>query len=314
MKAKYFFLYVGFFICSELRSQSGIPKVAFGTVERILNFGKAVTPRTVDVWLPPGYHPSKKKYAVIYMHDGQMLFDANLTWNKQEWGVDEKLGLAMIEEKLNDCIVVGIWNNGVQRRSEYLPQNAMNVFRIKGKEFVLSELKDTLLEVSNFPLTANAYLEFIVKELKPHIDSMYATNSAVQATFIGGSSMGGLISLYAICEYPNVFGGAMCMSTHWPGLFLENQNLNPFPSQIMNYLKNNLPQAETHRIYFDYGDQTLDSLYPPYQKNIDAVCKSKGFSSDNGNYRSEFFPGENHSESAWNKRLLPAIQFLMTLK
>ncbi len=314
MKFSSLFIALNLMICSDVNAQSNIPNVAFGTIERILDFGGMVSKRNVDVWLPPSYSPSKKKYPVVYMHDGQMLFDANLTWNKQEWGVDDNLGLAMSRDELNECIVVGIWNNGNQRRTEYLPQNALNVIKIKGKEFVLSNQKDTLLEVSEFPLTANAYLEFIVKELKPYIDSIYATKSEAASTFIGGSSMGGLISLYAICEYPNIFGGAMCMSTHWPGLFFENQKLNPFPAQMLNYIAAHLPSAQTHKLYFDCGDQTLDYLYLPFQKEIDMVFRKEGYSSEFGNYRSDFFPGENHSEAAWSKRLKPAIQFLMTVK
>jgi predicted alpha/beta superfamily hydrolase len=122
-----------------------------------------------------------------------------------------------------------------------------------------------------------------------------------------GSSMGGLISMYAICEYPDVFGGAACLSTHWPGTFaVEN---NPIPDAFINYLKLHLPDPKRHKIYFDYGDQTLDALYPPFQKKVDEVMKAKGFSERN--WMTKFFQGENHSERAWHKRLDTPLLFLL---
>jgi hypothetical protein len=106
----------------------------------------------------------------------------------------------------------------------------------------------------------------------------------------------------------NVFGGAACISTHWPGIFaVEN---NPIPDAFYAYMKKQLPDPKTHRIYFDYGDQTLDALYPPLQKKADAVMTEKGFSA--ANWSTQFFPGKNHSEEAWSERL--EIPFLFLLK
>jgi enterochelin esterase-like enzyme len=119
--------------------------------------------------------------------------------------------------------------------------------------------------------------------------------------------MGGLISMYAICEYPNIFGGAACLSTHWPGIFsLEN---NPVPAAFVYYLKTHLPNPKKNKFYFDYGDQTLDALYPPLQKKVDEVMKTKGFTEKN--WITKFFPGENHSEQAWNKRFWEPMFFLL---
>jgi predicted alpha/beta superfamily hydrolase len=141
-------------------------------------------------------------------------------------------------------------------------------------------------------------LKFIVNELKPFIDKNYAVHKDRANTFIAGSSMGGLISMYAICEYPKIFGGAACLSTHWVGTFtLEN---NPMPEAFLTYLRHNLPSPKKHKLYFDYGDQTLDALYPEIQRKADKVIISKGFTS--ANWISKYFPGEDHSEKAWSKR------------
>ena len=93
-----------------------------------------------------------------------------------------------------------------------------------------------------------AHLKFVVDELKPFIDSTYSVYTDRTHTFVAGSSYGGLISLYTICEYPKVFSEAVCMSTHWPGI-LEHNNF--IPEAIYTYLNSNLPNPASHSIYFD---------------------------------------------------------------
>jgi enterochelin esterase-like enzyme len=151
------------------------------------------------------------------------------------------------------------------------------------------------------------YLRFLVKELKPFIDTNFPTLRKREATFIIGSSMGGLISLYALCEYPRVFGGAACLSTHVTGIF-TNQN-NPFPKVLIKYLDQNPQKPRYQRLYFDHGTTTLDSLYEPHQIRVDSVFRSKGFSEVN--FQSFTFPGEPHTETAWKKRLEIPVLFLL---
>ena len=99
-----------------------LPKVTTGIVERIENFkSQFVTERTIDIWLPENYS-AKKKYSVLYMHDGQMLYDPETTWNKQAWDVDDILGKLMQESKIQDVIVVGMFNGGSTRHADYFPQ------------------------------------------------------------------------------------------------------------------------------------------------------------------------------------------------
>ena len=148
----------------------------------------------------------------------------------------------------------------------------------------------------------------MVKELKPFIDSKYPVYKDKDHTFIAGSSMGGLISMYAICEYPNVFGGAACMSTHWPGIFIKENN--PVPDAFLNYLNSHLPNPKTHKIYFDYGDKTLDAMYQPYQQRVDSIMKSKGYNEKS--WITKFFPGDDHSENSWHKRFYIPLEFLLT--
>ena len=285
-----------------------LPLVTNGTIQRLENFpSRFVSARNVDVWLPAGYNPAKK-YAVLYMHDGQMLFDSTATWNGQEWGVDETLGQLIREKRIRPCIVVGVWNAGKERHVDYFPQ--------KPFESLPKSYRDSLIRMAqrqegaaifSGEVQSDGYLKFLVTELKPFIDSVYSTRKDRAHTFIAGSSMGGLISMYAICEYPGVFGGAACLSTHWPGIFSVEGN--PIPAAFLDYLKSHLPSPKSHKLYFDYGTETLDALYEPFQQQADEIIKRKGFSRKN--WMSRKFAGADHSEQAWRNRLDIPITFLL---
>jgi predicted alpha/beta superfamily hydrolase len=291
----------------ELLAQNPIPKVEYGKIERIQDFkSKYVSSRNIDIWLPDGYS-RKKKYAVLYMHDGQMLFDPEITWNKQSWNVDSIANAFIQNQDTKNFIVVAIWNGGITRHADYFPQNPYEKLSPTEKDTVISQLKKAGRISATFTPNSDNYLRFIVNELRPYINNTYSVSTKKSETFIAGSSMGGLISIYAICEYPKIFGGAACISTHWPGTFTLTNN--PLPQAIIDYLKHNLPSPKNHRIYFDCGDQTLDALYPDIQLKIDLLMKEKGFSSKN--WLTKYFPGENHSEQSWRKRLDIPLKFLL---
>lgn len=294
-------------ILPNLLVGQNLPHTSSGKINRIIEFpSKYVNKRNVDVWLPDNYS-TEKKYAVLYMHDGQMLFDSTTTWNKQEWKVDEVATELMNSNKTKDFIVVGIWNDGQNRHADYFPQKPYENLTKKEKKYVFAELKKSGRTVKSFRPQSDAYLKFIVQELKPFIDQNYSTNPTSENTCIAGSSMGGLISMYAICEYPMVFGSAACLSTHWPGTFaLEN---NPIPGAFNAYLKKNLPETLSHKIYFDYGNKTLDALYPPLQKEVDSIIAHKGYSTNN--WMTYFDDGADHSEKSWAARLAIPLQFML---
>jgi enterochelin esterase-like enzyme len=285
-----------------------LPSTQYGKIIRHENFQSAyVNARNVDVWLSENYSP-KNKYAVLYMQDGQMLFDSAITWNKQEWGVDELLSTLMKEGKIKNCIVVGIWNGGVSRHAEYFPQKPFESLSPSQQDSVYSAYRSGGQSIfGGKTIISDQYLLFLTKELKPFIDRTYSTKSDRANTFLAGSSMGGLISLYATCEYPDIFGGAACLSTHWPGLFsLEN---NPVPDVFFMYLKNNLPDPKLHRIYFDHGTETLDAMYAELQSNVDKIMITKGYTKEQ--WMSKSWPGQDHSEKSWRSRLSTPILFLL---
>jgi enterochelin esterase-like enzyme len=299
-----------FFSSQSQEQKEPVVRVSSGRIERIADFNSEyIAPRNIDVWLPDGYL-DREKYAVLYMHDGQMLFDSTTTWNKQDWGVDDAMKSLLDQGKIRETIVVGIWNTQ-SRHSEYFPQKPFEMLDAAYRDSLLARAKrnpETALFATD--VKSDSYLKFLVEELKPFIDARYSTKTTKEETFIAGSSMGGLISLYAICEYPEVFGGVACLSTHWIGTF-ETEN-NPFPAKFMEYLKQKLPDPATHKIYFDFGTETLDAFYEPYQNQVNVIMKNSGY--NDTNWMTKKFPGQDHSENAWKSRLFIPLTFLVEVQ
>ncbi|WP_298898351.1 alpha/beta hydrolase-fold protein [uncultured Psychroserpens sp.] len=299
---------------SQSKNSSSADEIAFkqlkdavlyeGTLHRVEAFpSQYIKPRPVDVWLPKNY-TKKKSYAVLYMHDGQNLFDSTTTWNKQEWKVDDWASTLMNNKKTKDFIVVGIHN---------IPQiRWLDLFPEKSFEYINETTRDSLIAMAkknNFDVKLNGdnYLKFLVEELKPVIDRTYSTLPEKEHTVVAGSSMGGLMSMYAISEYPDTFGAAGCISTHWVGAMpMPN---NPYPEAIFKYMEDHLPSSKTHKLYFDYGNKTLDQFYPKFAPRVDKILKQKGYTETNS--KNLFFEGTDHSESSWNKRLDQPLLFLL---
>ncbi|MDB5195730.1 MAG: hypothetical protein JWP88_100 [Flaviaesturariibacter sp.] len=139
--------------------------------------------RRIWIYLPESYSSSKRKYPVLYMHDGQNVFDALYGFGG-EWGVDEALDT--LGPKFGESIVVGIDHGGDKRLNEYSPYDMEKYGKGEGDQ----------------------YVDFLVKTLQPYINKHYRTSRKAADTYVAGSSMGGLISLYAILKYPKKFGGA----------------------------------------------------------------------------------------------------------
>jgi enterochelin esterase-like enzyme len=276
-----------------------LPDVSVGRIERLANFAsRHVDARHVDVWLPADYSPAKR-YAVLYMHDGQMLFDARTTWNKQAWDAHLAVARLVAEQRIPDTLIVGIWSNGPLRHSEYFPQKFLPFMAPATRQEFISKA------LAGQP-RADAYLRFIVEELKPAIDARFATRPGRDSTFIAGSSMGGLISVYAMNEYPQVFGGAAGLSTHWMGGGQPNAAI---PLAAFNYLHDHLAPPEGHRLYQDHGTTELDAVYAPYQRFVDELVRDRGYTAANS--VSRVFEGTGHNERAWAARLDSVLAFLM---
>lgn len=278
--------------------------LAGGKLMRIDSFpSNYLVPRPVDVWLPDNYS-SSKKYAVLYMHDGQNLFDETTTWNKQEWQIDEVATRLMKEGATRDFIVVGVHNIPSIRWQDLFPEKAMDFVPKEQKEALYEEAKKNNFSVD---LNGDNYLKFIVDELKPYIDNTYSVYTDKQNTFVMGSSMGGLMSMYAVAEYPGIFQAGACVSTHWVGA--SPSKTNPLPAAIFAYLEENVPDSHNHRMYFDYGNKTLDQFYPQYAPKVDSIFTKVGYTKEN--FKNLFFKGTDHSENSWQKRVDIPLTFLL---
>ncbi len=263
-----------------------------GTLDRHPDFpSRFVRPRPVDIWLPPGYDPmGETRYPVVYMHDGQNLFDPELAFGGVDWGIDEALVRLIHEGQTPGAIVVGIWNVGEQRWLEYMPQKALS----------WPQAVQPFTQQMGGPPLGDAYLSFLVHEVKPFVDTRYRTLPEREHTVVMGSSMGGLASLYALCEAPEVFAGAGCLSTHWPA----------GDGIAIGYLRHALPPPGRHRLYFDYGTETLDAGYEPYQLQADEVLRAAGYR-EGVDWITRKFPGAEHSERAWRERVHLPLLFLL---
>jgi predicted alpha/beta superfamily hydrolase len=199
--------------------------------------------RRVWIYLPEEYSNSELnlRFPVLYLHDGQNIFD-DATSFAGEWGVDE-----CIDSMKKKCIVVAIDNGAGNRLNEYCPY-----------DFSLKSLGLSKADTLNKGDGAH-YVDFLVKTLKPYIDNNYRTLGDKSNTFIAGSSMGGLISMYALLKYPKVFGGAGVFSpAFWVG------------PTIFDEIKKKGKKVNSH-IYFYAGKQESESMVPDMLKAYDAM-------------------------------------------
>ncbi|MDZ7807521.1 MAG: alpha/beta hydrolase-fold protein [Gracilimonas sp.] len=262
-------------------------KSVTGTVDLYEDFdSEFVVPRNVEVWLPPNYSEEDSSYQVLYMHDGQNVFNPLTSYNGNDWMVDEVLTNLISENKVQKTIVVASWNSGETRFAEYMPNKPENTPSMGYDEVISDE-----------------YLKFMVQELKPFIDDNYRTKPEAEFTSIMGSSMGGLISLYAIMEYPNIFGAAACLSTHWP---VADNGDNDF----LSYIPSALPNPETHKIYFDLGTLGLDGEYDVYQDQVNEMMKTRGYTKGK-NWVTKKFEGHDHKEQYWAIRVNQPLMFIL---
>lgn len=282
-----------------------------GSLVEYPGFGSAYVPsRNVEIWLPPSYKKdTTRHYPVLYMHDGQNLFNKTTAFGGEAWEVDSVAAALVAAGKIDEIIIVGVWNTN-RRFWEYFPQKALQNLPPAEQKAALT-YHGSYRGNDSIYFAADQYLQFLVKELKPFIDSNYRTKRDAANTSIAGSSMGGLISLYALCEYPDVYGRAACISTHWPIVF---DAINQLPATaVRNYFSSHLPNPQNHFIYFDYGTAKLDSLYPPHQQKIDSIMQAKGYA-QNINWITRKFNGAEHSEAFWRQRFGSILEILQPKK
>ena len=228
-------------------------------MDTAFNIPQINSKRKIWVYLPEGYENNNKRYPVLYMQDGQNLFD-EYTGNFGEWGVDEILD-SLIKTGTPACIVVGI-NNGPNRINEYNPYNTDRFGKGEGDN----------------------YLQFIVNNLKPYIDKHYKTLSQKENTIIAGSSMGGLISYYAVAKYPYVFGKAGVFS---PSFWIAPQ---------MDSLTQAVAPSLSGKYFFYMGGKESEEAIPDMFNIVTELGKSS-----KSLILTVTDPEGQHNEPTWRK-------------
>lgn len=252
-----------------------------------------VDAREVDVWLPPSYgREPERRYPVLYMHDGQNLFDPSLSYTGIDWDIDGAMTRLIEAGEVREAIVVGVSNTPL-RFAEYMPKAPVRTATVD------SGIEGGPVGAPE-DLRSDDYLRFVVEELKPFIDAQYRTQPGRDDTSIMGSSMGGLISLYAIAHYPDVFGGAGAVSTHWPAC----------GGCMVDWFGAHLPDAGTHRLYFDHGTVGIDARYASHQRRMDAALRDAGYV-EGRQWLTRGFEGAEHNEAAWRARVDIPLRFLL---
>jgi len=228
--------------------------------------------RTIRIYLPPGYEKSNKRFPVLYMHDGQNLFDAATSYSG-EWGVDETLN-ELAKTKGLELIVVGIDNGGADRIHELNAWDNAQFGKGEGRQ----------------------YMDFLVDTVKPYIDRHYRTKPDRTNTAIMGSSMGGLISQYAIEQYPQVFSKAGIFS---PAYWLAKP-------AVFDFAKAQPPRKDA-KLYFYAGGKEGDSMLPDMQRMVDQL-RAEGH--PQGKIDVVVDPEAKHHESAWRAQFARAVLWL----
>lgn len=238
--------------------------------------------RDVLVYLPPGYRRSRsRRYPVLYLHDGQNVFDASTAFGGVEWGADETAERLVSEKLIEPLIIVAVANTGENRIHEYAPtRGRLEEGRRKRSRGLLRQ-----------------YGRFLINELKPFIDARYRTLSAAEYTGLGGSSLGGLATMVLGLWHPNVFRRLAVMS---PSIWWDDEVLYKMVEKIDEEARPPL------KIWLDTGTNE-----PGWQRAAvlrDGLIEKGWRLHDDLHYFEDV--GAGHSEAAWGHRLDAVLRFL----
>ena len=244
--------------------------------------------RHVEVWLPPGYDENPAaRYRVLYMSDGQNLFDPRIANTGVDWGVDEAIVRLVEAGEIDPVIVVGAWSTD-ERGPEYSPWHG-----------------------------APEYARFLIEELMPRVNAEFRTLTGPENTAHMGSSMGGLLSFYLVTYHPEAFGSCGCVSTHFPlservwaqvGNGEDGEALDETPF-IIRDIEAGLTVPEGARYWFDYGTEGLDGEYGPTHEAVREWLLGQGLT-EGEDFVIREYEGANHNEASWRARLDDPLTFL----
>ena len=259
----------------------------------------------VTVWLPPGYdRDTSRRYPVLYMHDSQNLFFPKRSNFNKVWAADKAALKLIAARKVAPFIIVGVDHPGPTRFLRYFPTRVASAPLRQGTE-----------AFAKGKLGGDAYLSFLGDTLKPVIDARYRTRPQPRYTAVAGSSMGGLISLYALTERADIFGKAAAVSTHSPLIDPDLLAKQPAMAEGVKadwkrYLATRLGAPGGRKLWMDHGTETLDAYYAPYQAVLDEGVAAAGWTRGK-DFESRVYKGTAHEENAWAARLPEVLGWLL---
>lgn len=265
---------------------------------------------SVWVWLPPGYDAARgKRFPVLYMHDGQNLFDRRLTKFDQEWGIDEAVTRMARQGDLRQWIVVGVQSPRARYRT---------LFPAKLLPLLSPALRKRVegLDDGNAKggFESAAYLRFLTVTVKRRVDATFRTLPGPMDTAVMGSSMGGLMAFYAMTEHPRVFGQAAAVSMHVALAGSTDKAIDhaaaarDVATAFRQYLATAPVRPAINRLYVDHGSGTLDGSYGPYSAALLPVFQRAGWRGASFQFRT--YAGAEHNETAWAQRVDIPLAFL----
>lgn len=271
---------------ASFKNNTGLTSVTRGTLLKVVLAMPQYTDgrtRVIRIWLPDGYesHDENKRYPVLYMHDGQNLFDAYTAF-AGEWRVDEAIG-ALTDLGYGGSIVVGI-DNSNDRLNELSPTWPRSTI---GQSYIQNP-------------SGEKYASFIIETVKPYIDSNFNTNPSAATTGIGGSSMGGVMSLFMALTYPGIFGYGLIFSAA-----MQVYEANMVDTFIAS--KNIATNANNLRLYVYAGGQ--ESEITRYVQDIRLALEAQSFPSQN--LMTHVDQNRGHNEAAWAHYFPIAYRFLV---
>lgn len=258
------------------------------------------------IWLPPEYYEwsGDHRFPVLYMWDGQNLFDPATTHYGKAWMVHDVLNGMVARGEAEPHIVVGIWSPpGKDRYRNYLPQFAA--------DNASGDVASGIREMAGGPVLSKQQLDWVADFLKPGIDSTYRTQSDAGHTTIVGASMGGVMSCYAIVARPDTFGQAGCVSAHFALIDpeLAPANANQIAGLWDEFLISSLGKPAGRRVWMDHGTEKLDGYYGPWQRMIAEDFTALGWR-EGEDFTARVYEGAEHDEISWNARLPEMLKWL----
>ncbi len=244
--------------------------------------------RHVQVWLPPEYEAQpERSFPVVYMHDGQNLFDPRTAGMGVDWGVDEAMVKGVNDGLFEPAIVVGVWNSA-RRMEEYSPWHE-----------------------------APQYARFLKEELIPRVNESFRTKTDAANTFVMGSSMGGLLSYYLVKEHADTFSACGCVSTHFPlseavadRILLRHDDDSDTTPYILRDIEAGATLPANTRYFFDYGTEGLDASYGPTHEAVETWLEGLGLVAGK-EYLVREYAGADHNEASWRTRLQDQLVWLL---